>query len=138
MASQEGISVDTVANVDVNIVEQYKGKIIARDLRLGASRLYKAGITRPWTRHVQPCHYTILGGSESSDSNKDEYDRRNALCVWNSACGFRTDIHFADVPNEPIPTYGHSWTQPHGDNLQQDTDRAIRNDETAIGGRYAT
>ena len=23
-----------------------------------ASRLYKAGITRPWTRHVQPCHYT--------------------------------------------------------------------------------
>jgi len=23
------------------------------------------------------------------------------------ACGFRTDLHFADVPNEPIPTYGH-------------------------------
>ena len=25
-----------------------------------ASRLYKAGITRPWTRHVQPCHYTEI------------------------------------------------------------------------------
>ena len=24
-----------------------------------ASRLYKAGITRPWTRHVQPCHYNM-------------------------------------------------------------------------------
>jgi hypothetical protein len=33
---------------------------MARDLRLVASRLYKAGITRPWTRHVQPCHYKVL------------------------------------------------------------------------------
>ena len=57
MASEDGISVDTVANVDVNIVELYKGKIIARDQRLVASRLYQAGITRPWTRHLQPCHY---------------------------------------------------------------------------------
>jgi len=23
-------------------------------------------------------------------------------------CGFRTDLHFAHVPNEPITTYGHS------------------------------
>ena len=23
-----------------------------------ASRLYKAGVTQPWTRHVQPCRYT--------------------------------------------------------------------------------
>ena len=23
------------------------------------------------------------------------------------ACGFRTDLHFADVRNEPILTYGH-------------------------------
>jgi len=35
------------------------GTIIARDLRLVASRLYKTGVTRPWTRHVQPCHYII-------------------------------------------------------------------------------
>jgi len=59
MASSEGISVDTVANVDVNIVEWYKGKIIVRDLRLVASRLYKASVTRPWTHHVQPCCYII-------------------------------------------------------------------------------
>jgi hypothetical protein len=47
MASYEGISVDTVANVDVIGVEQYTGKIIARDLRIVASRLNQAGITRP-------------------------------------------------------------------------------------------
>jgi hypothetical protein len=35
------------------------GKIIARDLRLVASRLYKTGVTRSWTRHVQPCRYII-------------------------------------------------------------------------------
>jgi len=43
MVSYEGLSVDTVANVDLNIIEQYKGKvskIIARDLRLVARRLY--------------------------------------------------------------------------------------------------
>jgi len=34
------------------------------------------------------------------------------------ACGFRTDFHFADVPNEPIPTYGHSWPQCHSVHLQ--------------------
>jgi hypothetical protein len=55
MAWQEGISVDTVANVDVNIGEEYKGNSIASDQRLVASRQYNAGSTRPWTRHVQPC-----------------------------------------------------------------------------------
>jgi len=60
MASQEGISLDPVAHVDVNIVEMYKGEIIARDLRLVASRLYTAGNTWPWTRHVQPCRYNIV------------------------------------------------------------------------------
>jgi len=60
MASEEGISVDTVANVDVNIVEQYQGKIIGRDQRLWVGRWYKAGITRPWKHHVQLCHYTYL------------------------------------------------------------------------------
>ena len=37
VASWEGISVDTDANVDVQIVEKYKGKIIARHQRLVAS-----------------------------------------------------------------------------------------------------
>jgi len=63
MASYEDISVDTVAHVDVNIVEYYKGKlakIIARDQRLVASQLYQAGITQPWTCHVQPCHYNLV------------------------------------------------------------------------------
>jgi len=27
--------------------------------------------------------YAILWGSKSCDFNKDEYDRRNALCLWN-------------------------------------------------------
>jgi len=27
--------------------------------------------------------HAILWGSESCDCNKDEYDRRNALCLWN-------------------------------------------------------
>jgi len=36
---------------------------------LVASRLYKAGITRPWTRHVQPCHYNIT-------------DTTNAQVAW--------------------------------------------------------
>jgi len=62
--------------------------------------------------------HAILWCSESCDSNKDEYDRRNALCLWNLASGFRTDIHFADVPNEPIPMYGHSWPQRQSVRLQ--------------------
>jgi len=56
--------------------------------------------------------HAILWDSESCDFNKDKYDTRNALCLWNPACGFRTDLHFANVPNEPIPTYGHSWPPP--------------------------
>jgi len=81
--------------------------------------------------------HAILWGSESCDGNKAEYDRRNALCLYNPVCGFRTDLHFAYVPNEPIPTYGHSWPQRHSVRLQQDTNRARRHSETAIGGRYA-
>jgi len=50
----------TVAHVDSSDFRgRCVGKIIARDLRLVASRLYKKGVTRPWTRHVQPCHYII-------------------------------------------------------------------------------
>jgi hypothetical protein len=59
MASYEGISVDTVRNMYVNIVVHYKGKISARDLKLMPSRRYNAGFTRPWTPHVQPWHYII-------------------------------------------------------------------------------
>jgi len=33
------------------------GNIMARDLRLVASRLYKMGVTRPWTCHLQPCRF---------------------------------------------------------------------------------
>jgi hypothetical protein len=46
--------------MDVNIVEQYLGKIITRDQRLVVSRQYKAGSTWPMTRHVQLCRYTQL------------------------------------------------------------------------------
>jgi len=42
------------------------------------------------------------------------------------------------VPNEPIPTYGHSWPQRQSVCLKYETDRARRNGETAIGGQYAT
>jgi len=41
------------------------GKIIARDLRLVASRLYHTGVTQPWTRHV-PCHYSQQSTERSS------------------------------------------------------------------------
>ena len=34
------------------------------------------------------------------------------------ACGFWTDLHFSNVTNEPIPTYGHSWPQRHCVRLQ--------------------
>ena len=33
------------------------GKILDADLRLVTSRLYKTGVTRPWTCHVHPCHF---------------------------------------------------------------------------------
>jgi hypothetical protein len=33
-------------------------KIIARNLMLVPSRLYKLGVTRSWPRHMQPCCYT--------------------------------------------------------------------------------
>jgi len=42
------------------------------------------------------------------------------------------------VPNEPIPTYGHSWPQRQSVCLKLETDRPRRNGDTAIGGRYAT
>ena len=53
-------------------------------------------------------------------------------------CGFRTDLHFVDVPNQSILTYGHSWPQYHSVCLQLNTDRVRRNGKTAIGGRYVT
>jgi len=34
------------------------GKIIAQDQMLVGSWLYHVGVTRPWTHHLQPCHYT--------------------------------------------------------------------------------
>ena len=53
--------VDMVANVDSSDCRcRCVGKIIARDLRLVASRLYNTGVTRPWTRHVQPCRYMFI------------------------------------------------------------------------------
>jgi len=36
------------------------GKIIAKDLRLVASRLYETGFARPRTCLVQPCRYNDL------------------------------------------------------------------------------
>jgi hypothetical protein len=41
------------------------------------------------------------------------------------------------VTNEPIQTYGHSWPPPQSVRLKQETDRARRKGETAIGGQYA-
>jgi len=52
MASWEGIPVDTIAKVDVNIVDYYNDEIIARDLRLLVRRQYIAGVTRTWTLYV--------------------------------------------------------------------------------------
>jgi len=57
--------------------------------------------------------HALLWGSKSCDCNRDKYDRRNALCLWNTACGFQTDLLFADVPNEPIPKYSISKKHFH-------------------------
>ena len=51
MASYDGISVDTVATVEVNIVEWYTHNIIPTDLRLVASQLYNNRVL-PSARHV--------------------------------------------------------------------------------------
>jgi hypothetical protein len=48
-------------------------------------------------------------------------------------CSFRSDFDFADMLNEPIPTYGCSWLQCDSVHLHLDTDRARRYSETAIG-----
>jgi len=51
---------DMVANVDSSeYICRRVGKIIAGDLRLVASRLYRMAVTLPWTHHVQPCRYTV-------------------------------------------------------------------------------
>jgi hypothetical protein len=42
------------------------------------------------------------------------------------------------VPNEPIPTYAHSWPGRQSDRLKSKTNRTRRNGETAISGRYGT
>jgi hypothetical protein len=63
-ARQHGLTygncVHMVANVDSS---DYRcrciGKIIARDLRLVASRLSTSVVTQPGTHHVHPCHYII-------------------------------------------------------------------------------
>ena len=52
--------VDMVSNVDSSDCRcRCIGKIIVRNLRLMASRLYTTWVTHPWTRHVQPCRYII-------------------------------------------------------------------------------
>ena len=44
---------------------------------------------------------------------------------------------FKRVPNEPIPTFGHSWPPRQIVCAKLETDRTRRNCESAIGGRYA-
>jgi len=62
--------------------------------------------------------YAILWCSESCDCNKDDYERRNALSLWNPLCGFWTDWDFSDEMNELIPMNGHSWLQRGSVQLQ--------------------
>jgi len=57
--------------------------------------------------------HALLRGNESFDLNKQKYDRRNGLCLWNPVCGCPTYLDFADVPNESIPKSGCSWLQHH-------------------------
>jgi len=42
------------------------------------------------------------------------------------------------VPNEPIPTFGHSWPQQQSVRMKWKTDRARRKGETMLRGHYAT
>jgi hypothetical protein len=46
-------------------------KMIARDLRIMVGRQHKAGITQPWTRHVQRCSYTHPEYPEHQASHTD-------------------------------------------------------------------
>jgi len=73
--------------------------------------------------------------------------RKERIAFWAQVEGTRGEI-FATSPialrsrckcvlNEPIPTYPHSWPQCQSVLLKQETDRARRNGETEIGGRYA-
>jgi hypothetical protein len=50
-------------------------------------------------------------------------------------CGFRTDLHFADIPTESIPMYDHSWPQHHSVHVEYNTNRARSNGEYASRGR---
>ena len=65
-------------------------------------------------------------------------DSRNCVDPRLSTPGSALQSRCKRVPNEPIPTYGHSWPQRQSVGLKYETDRARRNGETAIGGRYAT
>ena len=40
-----------------------------------ASRLYKEGVTRPWTRHIQPCHYILTDNWVSWSALRSAGDR---------------------------------------------------------------
>jgi hypothetical protein len=41
------------------------------------------------------------------------------------------------IPNEPIPTDGHSWPQCHRVRLEDETDIGSENAETSTAGSYA-
>jgi len=91
--------------------------------------------------------HCISWDSESCDWNENKYVRRNAVSLWNPSCGFRTDLHFADVPNEPILRYGHNWPQcqwlftiwyPQSKQKWRNSDqRAICNRTSRIAARCA-
>ena len=43
--------------IGVRVYVEFSAKILDSDLRPIASQLYQMSATRPWTRHVQPCHF---------------------------------------------------------------------------------
>jgi hypothetical protein len=65
-AMSQGIPVDTVAQVDDNIVESYKGKIITSDLWLMPSRLYIVRVS-PGPGYLMCSHAITLSPSLGAD-----------------------------------------------------------------------
>jgi hypothetical protein len=70
------------------------------------------------------------------------------IAIWMQVEGIRGEIlagstislqfQWMRIPNEPIPTYGHSWPQSQSDHLKYGAHRTRRNGEKAIRGQEGT
>jgi len=104
---------NTVANVDASdSMCRCIGKIIARDLRLVASRLYRMAVTRPWSRAAVTLTLS-LGADLLGCINHTREKKRKAL---NKSCRVRTRTN-SKVPIPISTAHGDLSADPaHGEN----------------------